>query len=623
MSDQVKKIALLINSSNYEHQKKTIQELHRVLKSHGGYALYVFTCYGLRVGWSKSSDQDYSIYDLVDNADFDGYIIEGKFGNNFELLYKVTEILRKKNVPIVGLNNSIADIPCVLYDSYGACSQIMEHLINVHYCKKINFDMNAINLDVDSDETMALQAYKDTLAKYDIPFEEKRVTNHPVSIKNGQDLYTQMRQEGIDDADALLSTHDVKAIGLCMEMEAHGKKIPKDMIICSTKRSTNSIVFRPDISGTDPNPAGGAEMAVKILEDLFEGKPVDPISVYPGNAVYGRSCGCCKQESEDQPYDYRQLILGKVEAGNQISRMMQYNSKLENVASFVELANNIREMLTGISCEQFIISINKWDLSPKDPAIDDDHESYYDSTMCSFSGSVTDIPTPYLEEYPTKNLIPLEPDSGDIAIFLPIIFKDHVYGYATFLNDYLPIVQYNYRVCHEAIGASIDALRNDLYIRTQWQSDPLTGLNNHFALKNFKALNASRRDYGIMMIDMDNLKPINDTYGHAVGNIAICIIAEAIKSRKYDLAIRYGGDEFVIVNMQTDPAFYDKEIEKIRSIISKSARKQLLPFDIGISIGYSISTSDNSLTYEEALEAADSAMYRNKRSRKEANRPQS
>lgn len=614
--ENIKKIALLINSANYEHQKKTIHALRYALRQKGGFALYVFTSYGLRLGWADSTDADYSIYDLIDYADFDGYIIEGNFGNNFELLYKVTETIKKTGKPVVSLNAKLEGIPCVLYDSYAATTEVIEHLINVHNCKKINFSMNVIHEETDRDELMALQAYRETLEKHNIEYDRRRVINTTVSIKNGRSHYFMMKNAGIDDAEATVFTHDVKAIGYCMEFEEHGFDVPKDMIICSTRRSTNSVVFRPDISGTDPNQIGATDKVVEILTDIMDGKEVPAATFFQGKAVYGRSCGCCKQEPFDRPDDFRQLILSKVEAGNQVSRMMQYNAKFENVTSFKELSNNIQKMLTGISCDQFLVCINKKDISPLDPETENPNDCSFDETMCAFSGCFIGGNIDYLSEFSKSELIPLKPDDGDIAIFLPIIYKNHVYGYTAFLNEYMPIDQYNYRICHEAIGSSIEALRNNLYSMKLRMTDPLTGLSNQYALQDYKRAHSDAKNYSLILFDMDGLKNINDTYGHAIGNVAICTIADALLSMRFVHAIRYGGDEFIVLSEKIDSYYLERDILEVRERINEAAKKQLLPFEIGLSAGYSISTSADPLTLDKAIELADAAMYEDKKHRK-------
>ena len=92
------------------------------------------------------------------------------------------------------------------------------------------------------------------------------------------------------------------------------------------------------------------------------------------------------------------------------------------------------------------------------------------------------------------------------------------------------------------------------------------------------------------------------------------MIRDAVE--KDDLAIRYGGDEFLILSHGTDAAVWEARREKINQELKKIAEQQQLPYKLGVSLGYAISTEDSPLSIEESLELADQAMYENKKQRK-------
>jgi two-component system cell cycle response regulator len=88
----------------------------------------------------------------------------------------------------------------------------------------------------------------------------------------------------------------------------------------------------------------------------------------------------------------------------------------------------------------------------------------------------------------------------------------------------------------------------------QAMTDPLTGANNfrafeeHLARESAAVRRGAHR-LGLLMIDMNHFKAVNDTYGHEVGNVALRLVVETIKScvRGTDVVCRYGGDEFVVL----------------------------------------------------------------------------
>lgn len=164
--------------------------------------------------------------------------------------------------------------------------------------------------------------------------------------------------------------------------------------------------------------------------------------------------------------------------------------------------------------------------------------------------------------------------------------------------------------------------QNHAYLATH---DPLTGLSNRLLLNDRleHAINhANRFDECIAIIfcDLDNFKPINDTYGHSVGDEILKGVAESLKDilRKEDTICRFGGDEFVILIEELKSFDYLENIlEKIQNISRTSFVIEGHPLSVGMSIGAALYPNDGA-TPEELLKRADSAMYKAKKSGKKS-----
>lgn len=122
----------------------------------------------------------------------------------------------------------------------------------------------------------------------------------------------------------------------------------------------------------------------------------------------------------------------------------------------------------------------------------------------------------------------------------------------------------------------------------------------------------------IAFIDVDNLKMINDKYGHIEGDVLLTSVAKIITdslSRK-DIICRYGGDEFLAVL----PGACMKDIQGIKArleaAISKHNTHSLKSYEINVSIGFSEYSINNCKQIEELIEEADNAMFINKRGKK-------
>ena len=149
--------------------------------------------------------------------------------------------------------------------------------------------------------------------------------------------------------------------------------------------------------------------------------------------------------------------------------------------------------------------------------------------------------------------------------------------------------------------------------------DPLTGLSNRLLLNDrleHALHHAARFNKCVAAIfcDLDDFKPINDTYGHSAGDHILKSVAEEMRTilRKEDTVCRFGGDEFVILIEELDTFEYLQNVlHKIQKITQKIFTLEETELSVSMSIGAAIYPSDAS-TPEALLECADEAMYRSK-----------
>ncbi len=149
------------------------------------------------------------------------------------------------------------------------------------------------------------------------------------------------------------------------------------------------------------------------------------------------------------------------------------------------------------------------------------------------------------------------------------------------------------------------------------RKDPMTGLNNRRFLEEIierimSQVGRKKEIYSIMMLDIDFFKKVNDTYGHDIGDMVIVEIAKVLKEniRESDLAIRYGGEEFVVI---LDNATVDGTLEVAKKIHRAFGN---LIFDVGsgktiqktLSIGISMFNEDAD-TIWKCIKLADTALY--------------
>jgi diguanylate cyclase (GGDEF)-like protein len=154
------------------------------------------------------------------------------------------------------------------------------------------------------------------------------------------------------------------------------------------------------------------------------------------------------------------------------------------------------------------------------------------------------------------------------------------------------------------------------------EKDDLTGMNNRryarFAFpKILRKINQKKGFLGVIVIDVDNYKTINDTYGHAMGDKVLVQIVKTIKKtvRKSDVAARWGGDEFLLIIPALDKQFLHTLMERLSKEIEKINHFKEISGYVSASMGISIYPED-AKTLDNLIQIADKNMYINKKQRK-------
>jgi diguanylate cyclase (GGDEF)-like protein len=156
-------------------------------------------------------------------------------------------------------------------------------------------------------------------------------------------------------------------------------------------------------------------------------------------------------------------------------------------------------------------------------------------------------------------------------------------------------------------------------MRQQSSRDPLTDLYNRRFMEEslYRELRRSAREtggIGVLMLDLDRFKALNDTYGHATGDVALRTIADFLKGaiRAEDIACRYGGEEFVVILPKASLADAVQRAEALRVGLRSIGDEPAVHVPtITISIGVA-AFPDHGSTGDELLAAADRALYRAK-----------
>lgn len=214
-------------------------------------------------------------------------------------------------------------------------------------------------------------------------------------------------------------------------------------------------------------------------------------------------------------------------------------------------------------------------------------------------------------------------------IVVPLIFKNDVVGVLKVLSEEVGHFNLNHIKILELMSgliaaAMFSAMKNgesELFYKAT--HDSLTGISNRSLFydrlrQRLSQALKKQESFGIISLDMDGLKEINDNYGHRAGDASIKEIALRINNMlcEPDTVSRLGGDEFgvIVVNSATK-AHMNSLIEKMGCEIRKPFQFEKHNIDLRASIGYAVFSEDG-IDLDTLIEKADQSMYEVKRRQK-------
>ena len=161
-----------------------------------------------------------------------------------------------------------------------------------------------------------------------------------------------------------------------------------------------------------------------------------------------------------------------------------------------------------------------------------------------------------------------------------------------------------------SVAGIMTALKNEIIF-----TDCLTGVYNREYLEFLHKRACNKKDCWVsgIMIDLNGFKQINDNYGHAEGDLALCIVADLLLKSfsEYGVVTRYAGDEFVIMLNTTDDQLIQKIIKSAKKNFVTENEKNDKPYQLSASMGYAITNLSNE-TIDDFMNRIDEQMYQDK-----------
>ncbi|MDO5522195.1 MAG: diguanylate cyclase [bacterium] len=564
------------------------------------------------------------------------------------------ELKRRCTCPVIVMDRKQSEFPSLSINDEKTMEHLVDHLIDVHGYKKINC-LTGAKEDYHAEDR--LQGYKKSLEKHGIVVDETRYLYSDYLLDSAVEYAYRIAHGDMERPDAIVCYDDNIAVMMAKEFLIQGIEVPRDIAVVGFNSNDRGTQYIPCITSAIPPCEVHGENAVIMLRNEITGENTSIDQELAGKLAIGQSCGC----SKDLHYEERKRTQQRQE-GCLTDHYFSSTYMEENLTS----AATIDDCMVEINWytyqlnkfKEFYISlIDDWDSHNKimqdvtntsiaaniKSNVIKEHEYIrdgYTEKMVLHAKNKDGDAKVVREPFLVSDMLPAlyeEREYPTTYYFTPIHFKDRCLGYIT-INFGEEITTYDpyYHTWARNINNAIEIIRNQSelrYINHKLNKlalyDGLTGVYNRFGFNQIAkemigSCVDSQEDLLLLVGDLDNLKGINDGFGHLEGDVAITTIAKAFHAATDGDGClgRLGGDEFV---MLLQGKFDDQRIatikDKIKSYLEEYNKSSLKPYVVDVSVGHfckpiSGCIEDAEDIFDFFLNNADKEMYYLKKKKK-------
>lgn len=596
--------------------------------------LYVFQSFGNFNTDEGYNSGEYNITRLPDLRAFDGIILDLSNVSDASLKESFLARVRESGVPAISL---LEDLPGLYYsglDNLTDFSILVEHLITEHGCRKLNYVGGSPR---NQENQKRLLAYRKTLEKHGILFEPERVIERSFEIKTGIRAFTEFQQKDLLP-EAFVCANDNIAVGVCLAAREAGFSIPEDFLVTGFDNEDKASYCNPRITTADFSKTEIMYHAMELLVDIWNGQTDRRCTYTQAVHIFQESCRCMSECPPDRGQYIIKRILSETRQSDMQNWMIDLNRFLLDCTSYTNLTSHMQMWLHEhqfgnlyLLMNPDIFHLEKVDILPEIP--DDIYRCVGYPDKMTVVHPVSDTEAVMQLSITDGHLLPDITRTGDqnIFVFAPLHFREREVGYVVLQNcDYLLDHQFLFKMLN-SFRTALESLYNKLVLCKKnkqlsqlYIHDSLTGLYNRMAYEKlalplFQKYMQKKKHLGILFVDADHLKYINDNFGHDMGNLAIRSIASAIhKSCPVgSVCMRYGGDEFVCVIPDFDLPRMHRLEKTILHALEEISDVSRFPFPLEASIG-SVIADDAVFSLNDYINLADQKMYASKKARKAA-----
>ena len=590
-----------------------------------------------------------NLFRLPDYRDFDGILLDlnSNFNSGMDAVgaLGVMHCIQQAEAsgrPVISMANHVNGFHYVGIDNYAAMTSVIRHLHEVMGLTDFWFAMGpAANYE----NRIRTQALRDYCEAWGLPCGEERFYSESFITDSGvHAFHTLHERHGGRLPQAVICANDAIALGVSRAAGELGYEVPRDFMLTGFDNLDISAYLNPSITTVDQLCWTMGETCLKLMQRIWRGEEVPLVTHTPTRLVLRQSTGSAQAWREDNQQRIAQYIHRDMVETEFNYKLGALEYELPGCESVEDMCDALTRCISSLGCKGACLVLDRKLLTGADAEFELGErptgvqyfaaglktEGYPEFMELVYAWEAGKAPT-----YPgraVRGLLPELEEKGDRENFLilPLHFMEYTAGYLVIwdcvemirLKRVSAIVNTLTMAMHSFFArrrlAHINRVLSGMSVR-----DELTGLYNRFGYNSlasqlFDRTHADGKRLGILFIDMDGMKYFNDHFGHACGDKAILSVSQAIRHcvPANALAVRYGGDEFLVFMPAGDVGDIRQVLDGILEGIPRMARTLDMPDAPSISTGFVLTDPADARTLRDYVEDADRLMYANKKARK-------
>lgn len=620
-----KKIAVFANAWSEKNLSDALEGVKCVAKEED-FDLFVFVGHAAPGMSADEQREEKRIYDLPEMEDFDGLIVFSSTMNFQELVDKARDKAIAAGIPAISVGSKVNGMVSVELSNMDTMRELVEHLVVKHNVESAEF----IAGPQDSGNSNGrVEAWKKVFTKHSLEIKEENIHYTDWSVRGAMAVARDiMSKYGDNLPDAIICANDNLAMATCTELTDAGIKIPEDVIVTGYDNTYDGQIFAPAICTVGQNDYEVGKTAMNLMMKMVRKEAVDDM-VIQNKFLANQSCGCDNGKTD---------VLRLKECTNRFYDKIKAfefgwsNSWVTNAALKSTKQDLIRENLEEYLARSTMFGNGTTYILEDEKAklyFAEKRENVSESGYSDELDVITAVERHKCvpgDKISRRQLIPgynkVEGDTK-MYIFMPIHFSDDVFGYAVvedwligISNGKIKIFVDNFNQTVEKIKQNIKLESLNEKLKDLYTKDSLTGLYNRFGFNSegvqiFNECKDDGQRMVLMFVDINRMKLINDYYGHLQGDMAIKTVADVIRSSLPEgfIAIRFGGDEFLIVGRCENEELIKSVQRQITNKVKNTGKAMQYQFYLSVSVGYLHFKPEVDSDLDTFIKQADESMY--------------